>query len=73
MSVNIIAEIGVNHNGDMGKALDLIDAAADAGVDFVKFQTFRAEKLLAQPILIRSVISCEVNWIKVTLLAGSVA
>jgi N,N'-diacetyllegionaminate synthase len=44
--VIIIAEAGVNHNGDMGRALELIDTAADAGADFVKFQTFRAEKLV---------------------------
>jgi N-acetylneuraminate synthase len=38
--VIIIAEAGVNHNGDMTLARQLIDAAAEAGVDFVKFQTF---------------------------------
>jgi len=38
----IIAEIGSNHNQDFGLALKLIDAAAEAGVDAVKFQTFRA-------------------------------
>ena len=42
----IIAEAGVNHNGDLVKALDLIDAAAAAGVDFVKFQTFKAETIV---------------------------
>ncbi|MFM2375100.1 MAG: N,N-diacetyllegionaminic acid synthase [Bacteroidota bacterium] len=41
----IIAEAGVNHNGDTAIAMRLIDAAADSGVDAVKFQTFRAEKL----------------------------
>ena len=41
----IIAEAGVNHNGRIAMALDLVDAAADAGADFVKFQTFRANKL----------------------------
>ncbi|OAN49286.1 N-acetylneuraminate synthase [Paramagnetospirillum marisnigri] len=40
MSVNIIAEAGVNHNGDLARALDLVDAAAAAGVDVVKFQSF---------------------------------
>ena len=39
----IIAEAGVNHNGNVGLAHRLIDAAADAGADAVKFQTFRAE------------------------------
>jgi N-acetylneuraminate synthase/N,N'-diacetyllegionaminate synthase len=44
--VTIIAEAGVNHNGDLDKALKLIEAAAIAGVDFVKFQTFKTEKLV---------------------------
>ena len=39
----IIAEAGVNHNGEAGLAHRLVDAAADAGADAVKFQTFRAE------------------------------
>lgn len=42
----IIAEAGVNHNGDFNKAIQLIDAAAEAGADFVKFQTFKAEKIV---------------------------
>jgi N-acetylneuraminate synthase/N,N'-diacetyllegionaminate synthase len=42
--VIIIAEAGVNHNGDLQNALALIDAAAVAGTDYVKFQTFKAEK-----------------------------
>lgn len=44
-SVLIIAEAGVNHNGDINKAKLLIDAAADAGANFVKFQTFKADKI----------------------------
>jgi N-acetylneuraminate synthase len=44
-STEIIAEAGVNHNGDLGLALELVDKAAEAGVDIVKFQTFRATKL----------------------------
>ena len=44
--VLIIAEAGVNHNGDLEKAKRLIELAADAGADVVKFQTFKAEKLV---------------------------
>jgi len=42
----IIAEAGVNHNGDLNLAHQLIDRAAQAGVDAVKFQTFTAQKLV---------------------------
>ena len=42
--VLIIAEAGVNHNGDVGMAKQLIDVAADAGADYVKFQTFSADR-----------------------------
>jgi N,N'-diacetyllegionaminate synthase len=41
----IIAEAGVNHNGDLVLAKQLIDVAADAGADLVKFQTFSADRL----------------------------
>lgn len=41
----VIAEAGVNHNGDLDLARRLVDLAAEAGVDSVKFQTFRAEAL----------------------------
>ena len=44
----IIAEAGVNHNGSIEVAKKLIDAAVEAGVDFVKFQTFKAEKLVSK-------------------------
>ena len=42
----IIAEAGVNHNGSLEIAKRLIDAAKEAGVDYVKFQTFKAEKIV---------------------------
>lgn len=45
MKTFIIAEAGVNHNGDLELAQKLIDAAVDAGADAVKFQTFKAEAL----------------------------
>jgi N,N'-diacetyllegionaminate synthase len=41
----IIAEAGVNHNGDLALARQLIDVAAEAGADMVKFQTFSADRL----------------------------
>ena len=43
----IIAEIGVNHNGSLDLARELVDAAVEAGVDAVKFQTFSSERLAA--------------------------
>lgn len=45
--VIIIAEAGVNHNGSIETAKKMIDAASDAGVDYVKFQTFNADKLVS--------------------------
>jgi N,N'-diacetyllegionaminate synthase len=48
MKTIIIAEAGVNHNGDLQTAYKLIDVAVDAGVDYVKFQTFKAEKLASK-------------------------
>jgi len=44
----IIAEAGVNHNGDINVALQLVDAAVDAGVDVIKFQTFTADRLVTK-------------------------
>src|SRR5690606_24429070 len=46
--VLIIAEAGVNHNGSIENAFRLVDAAVDAGVDFVKFQTFKSENLVSK-------------------------
>lgn len=44
----IIAEAGVNHNGSIENAFKLIDAAVDAKVDYIKFQTFKAENLVSK-------------------------
>ncbi len=46
MTTLVIAEAGVNHNGDLATALGLVDAAANAGADIVKFQTFSADRLV---------------------------
>ncbi len=48
MSIFIIAEAGVNHNGSIKLAKQLIDVAVDAGANAVKFQTFKAEKLVSK-------------------------
>lgn len=46
--VLIIAEAGVNHNGSIQIAKQLIDKAVEAGVDIIKFQTFKSEKLVSK-------------------------
>lgn len=46
--VLIIAEAGVNHNGSIEIAKQLVDKAVEAGVDIIKFQTFKAEKLVSK-------------------------
>ena len=46
MSVFIIAEAGVNHNGDADRALEMVDAARAAGADAIKFQTFSTDKVI---------------------------
>ena len=48
MSTYVIAEAGVNHNGSMDLARDLIEVAAEAGADAIKFQTFQAGKLVSE-------------------------
>ena len=44
----VIAEIGVNHNGDVSLAKELIDQSAEAGADIVKFQTFKAKNIVSK-------------------------
>lgn len=44
----LIAEIGVNHGGDLGKAIEMIDQVADIGWDCAKFQTYKADKLASK-------------------------
>ncbi|MDK3155382.1 N-acetylneuraminate synthase [Kamptonema cortianum] len=46
--VTIIAEAGVNHNGSLKRAKDMVRIAAECGADFVKFQTFRSEQLASR-------------------------
>ena len=46
--VTIIAEAGVNHNGNLDTALKMIEAAAISGADYIKFQTFITEKLVTR-------------------------
>ena len=45
----IIAEVGINHNGDLKLALEMIDVAKSSGADAVKFQTFKAEEFCGDP------------------------
>ena len=47
----IIAEAGVNHNGNPDMAFQLVDAAVDAGADAVKFQTFKSENIVTKNAL----------------------
>jgi len=48
VSIFIIAEAGVNHNGNIDIARSLIDIASSAGADAVKFQTFKASKMVTR-------------------------
>lgn len=48
MSIQIIAEAGVNHNGSIDLAKQMVEAAKEAGADYVKFQTFVPEKLVSR-------------------------
>lgn len=48
MAVKIIAEAGVNHNGSLALAKQMVDAAAETGADYIKFQTFVPDKLVSR-------------------------
>ena len=50
MKTMIIAEAGVNHNGELELAKKLIQVAAKSGADFVKFQTFNADRLVTKKV-----------------------
>ena len=52
----VIAEAGINHDGDVNKALLMIDVAAQSGADYVKFQSFQAKKLVTPDALTSSYI-----------------
>ena len=47
----IIAEAGINHNGELEKALEMIHVAKKSGVSAIKFQTFKAEEFISDPSL----------------------
>ena len=51
MSLFLIAEIGINHNGDLNVAKKIIDNASDAGFDAVKFQKRNVEKVYSKDFL----------------------
>ncbi len=46
--IQIIAEAGVNHNGNMDMAMQLVDIAAKAGADYIKFQTWKSESIISR-------------------------
>ena len=61
----IIAEIGVNHNGDINLAKEMISAAKDAGVDIVKFQTYKAEEVMTEQTPLASYMKgSDVNFLE---------
>ena len=63
-NVFIIAEAGVNHNGQLDLALSLCDAAKNAGVDAIKFQTFKTEKIILRDTAKATYQSSNTNFIE---------
>lgn len=68
----IIAEAGVNHNGNMNLALDLVDAAAASGADIVKFQTFTGSRLASRwaPKAAYQIAATDDTFSQLEMLAG---
>ena len=65
MTTTIIAEAGVNHNGSLKLAKQMIEEAARAGADYIKFQTFKPEKLVSrrkQRAIMNRSYRCWRNW-----------
>ena len=58
----VIAEVGINHEGDVNKAIQLVDAAADAGAELVKFQCHITEKEMVPTDMTPGEISKEKLW-----------
>ena len=58
----VMAEVGINHEGDVGKALQLVDAAAAAGAELVKFQCHITEKEMVPTDMTPGAISTEKLW-----------
>ena len=61
--VFLIAEIGINHNGDLNKAIDLIKAAKEAGADTAKLQTYVTEKRVKKDNPVYDILKkCELTY-----------
>jgi sialic acid synthase SpsE len=54
--VFVVAEAGVNHNGDLGLAMNLVDVAKEAGADAVKFQTWKTEEIVSFKEYLRQLV-----------------
>ena len=50
MSTYIIAEAGVNHNGDLDKAIEMVKVASGFGADAIKFQSFKASRMVTKNV-----------------------